>query len=124
MYLFQPLWLAVAIVVIIIYIPLCIYFNFFILNTHIIHFIIYIPLCIYFNCLANNSAQRSYRFTFHYVSISTQNNPHYDIKYIFIYIPLCIYFNSCAVQMNALPLCIYIPLCIYFNLRRLLHIHK
>ena len=54
-----------------IYIPLCIYFNLFVLNTHFIYFIIYIPLCIYFNEEVMQYLTRVMRFTFHYVSIST-----------------------------------------------------
>ena len=72
MYLFQLFSWIIRIRFIIIYIPLCIYFNFVCQLSHLHIFPIYIPLCIYFNL------QRW----------------HYDIQFTFIYIPLCIYFNN------------------------------
>ena len=56
----------------IIYIPLCIYFNKFLDPHKRTKEFIYIPLCIYFNETADEYIRKSYRFTFHYVSISTQ----------------------------------------------------
>ena len=76
---------------------------------------IYIPLCIYFNQCTEIRERTMFKFTFHYVSISTaifNSVPwrqtylhstmylfqlqcrHHDIQSAFIYIPLCIYFNA------------------------------
>ena len=71
MYLFQPVDLFVAYMCIIIYIPLCIYFNAEYGKTGTQCKYIYIPLCIYFNNAGHCGS-----------GISND-----------IYIPLCIYFN-------------------------------
>ena len=99
-----------------IYIPLCIYFNRRNCCINSAFISIYIPLCIYFNDSGHSGGGGSSRFTFHYVSISTESylNRHTREN---IYIPLCIYFNHCLVDKTLSPL-IYIPLCIYFNLNR------
>ena len=120
--------------------------------------IIYIPLCIYFNFTYVKLWLQHLLFTFHYVSISTNwhgmsrllplylhstmylfqlrisewyfivcNNLH-STMYLFqpahlprdrcasiIYIPLCIYFNPAPEVAILTILIIYIPLCIYFN---------
>ena len=81
--------------------------------------LIYIPLCIYFNWFSP-SENRLYvfSFTFHYVSISTILTIRILVV-IRIYIPLCIYFNMHKLIIYFLRSFIYIPLCIYFNLIRL-----
>ena len=54
-----------------IYIPLCIYFNLYQRAISAISIEIYIPLCIYFNAVALFFLSLINQFTFHYVSIST-----------------------------------------------------
>ncbi len=88
-------WIASTVImnVILIYIPLCIYFNG---GWHIItplKSMIYIPLCIYFNFFTSQF--------FQFLKL--------------IYIPLCIYFNHILLSVNLKREFIYIPLCIYFN---------
>ena len=56
-----------------IYIPLCIYFNTEYSKTGSQRKDIYIPLCIYFNRVIRNGSVTGTKFTFHYVSISTNN---------------------------------------------------
>ena len=75
-----------------IYIPLCIYFNSFTRPGRLICITIYIPLCIYFNGDKDTYTEYKYIFTFHYVSISTDEDGE-EIDIVSIYIPLCIYFN-------------------------------
>ena len=93
MYLFQLFVLNAHIIYFIIYIPLCIYFNF------LIHFMqkavsfIYIPLCIYFNAV--DTDYMTYKINLHSTMYLFQHNLIlHKIRVIFIYIPLCIYFNS------------------------------
>ena len=119
--------------------------------------VIYIPLCIYFNLQAavglflgildlhstmylfqlafQPTVLLCSRFTFHYVSISTRPEQA-DYTFKEIYIPLCIYFNKLQLRLgddfrnlhSTMYLfqptitvygysftIIYIPLCIYFN---------
>ena len=77
----------------IIYIPLCIYFNFRRRSFWRWRLWIYIPLCIYFNKTTHIITLKTSSFTFHYVSISTAKR--IVISQIkSIYIPLCIYFNA------------------------------
>ena len=76
---------------------------------------IYIPLCIYFNFFAaainvdncSNLHSTMYLFQPNYDDIDLLNN--------IIYIPLCIYFNMYMSPLLPEYLYIYIPLCIYFN---------
>ena len=120
-----------------IYIPLCIYFNRRNCCINSAFISIYIPLCIYFNDSGHSGGGGSSRFTFHYVSISTESylNRHTREN---IYIPLCIYFNlrflNLVIRVYQFTFhyvsistpkmsggCgdgvqIYIPLCIYFNI--------
>ena len=56
---------------ILIYIPLCIYFNRQPELVLLLLILIYIPLCIYFNRKHGGTAKAHRIFTFHYVSIST-----------------------------------------------------
>ena len=55
-----------------IYIPLCIYFNSGVFSASALLIYIYIPLCIYFNESMTDDSSSLSEFTFHYVSISTQ----------------------------------------------------
>ena len=68
-------------------------FQLYIIKNLNIQVIIYIPLCIYFNQFTKSERVQLEEFTFHYVSISTV----YVIAAGYcsgcIYIPLCIYFN-------------------------------
>ena len=77
-----------------IYIPLCIYFNIRVSIAFVIWLFIYIPLCIYFNKYIRFVDGKILLFTFHYVSISTNLIIRKDTNQISIYIPLCIYFNN------------------------------
>ena len=78
---------------ILIYIPLCIYFNIIFNNIPRALVVIYIPLCIYFNFYSPVLITDRMVFTFHYVSISTSNRIN-DFQFVgHIYIPLCTYFN-------------------------------
>ena len=77
-----------------IYIPLCIYFNFSVPFREYLLAKIYIPLCIYFNHSPTFILRIRFLFTFHYVSISTQCLRFRNLKERNIYIPLCIYFNT------------------------------
>ena len=136
MYLFQLSDILCSGLVNSIYIPLCIYFNTrrVVMHTRII--IIYIPLCIYFNYLDCARKSNYRKFTFHYVSISTDMGRYKHFTKYDIYIPLCIYFNcfpsqatgACKYLHSTMYLfqleffvsefktaSIYIPLCIYFN---------
>ena len=98
-----------------IYIPLCIYFNIRVSIAFVIWLFIYIPLCIYFNKYIRFVDGKILLFTFHYVSISTNLIIRKDTNQISIYIPLCIYFNWNPVPQQMILMLIYIPLCIYFN---------
>ena len=80
---------------IIIYIPLCLYFNCYGIQTEQQGIYIYIPLCLYFNVLVRTSV----------------------LYGIFIYIPLCLYFNVQGKIIFCRCKRIYIPLCLYFNWR-------
>ena len=71
MYLFQLLKKFLPDCQAIIYIPLCIYFNYFADKQQVFLFAIYIPLCIYFNRYNAMAIIMYIVFTFHYVSIST-----------------------------------------------------
>ena len=75
-----------------IFIPLCIYFNAICSISSPGRIAIYIPLCIYFNLFQFSISNLFQKFTFHYVSISTWQ-PDQKTTLLFIYIPLCIYFN-------------------------------
>ena len=94
MYLFQrPSYQLRFLRLLLIYIPLCIYFNYACLAFPHLAYSIYIPLCIYFNNIILSLLFISFR----------------------IYIPLCIYFNKIKIYKSAFWIYIYIPLCIYFN---------
>ena len=74
-----------------IYIPLCLYFN-FIRNFSLIKWskftFHYVSILIYVLTLTRQAES----FTFHYVSILIKSNYNYR-SLIAIYIPLCLYFN-------------------------------
>ena len=98
-----------------IYIPLCIYFNF------LIHFMqkavsfIYIPLCIYFNAV--DTDYMTYKINLHSTMYLFQLCfMQFILTILNIYIPLCIYFNAGKCFDFVTSNEIYIPLCIYFNL--------
>ena len=101
---------------------------------------IYIPLCIYFNKDVFSKGGEVFRFTFHYVSISTDSFGHWEMdcvvftfhyvsistasikneggaadKFTFHYVSISTY---CPCKRRT-PILIYIPLCIYFNWRSL-----
>ena len=115
MYLFQPLLDTLSSPFCIIYIPLCIYFNLYLLPFLLCPTHIYIPLCIYFNNKQVRYVPVILIFTFHYVSISTRLPLMILSSVTIIYIPLCIYFNNNVIMWLFRFARIYIPLCIYFN---------
>ena len=71
MYLFQHTFITSKSLNTDIYIPLCIYFNNFVIWKDTNQISIYIPLCIYFNTFRGCFFLFRLIFTFHYVSIST-----------------------------------------------------
>ena len=76
---------------ILIYIPLCIYFNQLGVNPDIFGILIYIPLCIYFNAARFSVVDVVPVFTFHYVSISTHlvlNTIIISLKFTFHYVSI------------------------------------
>ena len=75
-----------------IYIPLCLYFNFYDYDGTTGFDLIYIPLCLYFNRNVVISEAATLEFTFHYVSILIHCRYCRSIRDL-IYIPLCLYFN-------------------------------
>ena len=97
---------------------------------------IYIPLCIYFNKFCHCAPDQMNRFTFHYVSISTDYrkcvecglpNLH-STMYLFqppvlaisLVVPILFTFHYVSISTKFRTLMfrniiIYIPLCIYFN---------
>ena len=77
----------------IIYIPLCFYFNLHLKRIAVEHIIIYIPLCFYFNSVCVAGLTPISPFTFHYVSISIHTQTLAQ-RLTVIYIPLCFYFNK------------------------------
>ena len=97
-----------------IYIPLCLYFNNHPDTKHYCESVIYIPLCLYFNWITQTAWSSWPPFTFHYVSILILIFSELVIQ-IFIYIPLCLYFNRIFRMGSKRGIRIYIPLCLYFN---------
>ena len=73
-------------------------FHYVSISTHkrchkCVRILIYIPLCIYFNSERVTRVNVQPLFTFHYVSISTVTKRSAVPCIYLIYIPLCIYFN-------------------------------
>ena len=123
-------------VCILIYIPLCIYFNFSKVSKFPMLLIIYIPLCIYFNkkwlqifCSQLHLHSTMYLFqlvnipllpnspkpfTFHYVSISTRISKWHFIGRDNLHSTMYL-FQPIDNSPPAPAMWIYIPLCIYFN---------
>ena len=87
----RPLW---AIAIIVIYIPLCLYFNEKEENLDQTGNAIYIPLCLYFNPDVGDNTYHRAEFTFHYVSILINSVGWWGF-FNLIYIPLCLDFNCC-----------------------------
>ena len=93
MYLFQQCYRCHPHAPLIIYIPLCIYFNTPLSQVIVLKTFIYIPLCIYFNLL-----RLFVKFYYHNLHSTMYLFQPFAFAllalYIIIYIPLCIYFNS------------------------------
>ena len=89
---------------VLIYIPLCIYFNLFISFCRFNMNCIYIPLCIYFNIFLLPIIC-NIRINLHSTMYLFQPNPalfnYYQVKKI--YIPLCIYFNAIWTKSLQVP---------------------
>ena len=76
-----------------VYIPLCLYFNQYLLVRAVRGEDVYIPLCLYFNFPATSLHCSYSPFTFHYVSILIESMFTEISDRAVVYIPLCLYFN-------------------------------
>mgnify|MGYP006935597631 CR=1 FL=1 len=80
-----------------------------------IKILIYIPLCIYFNTWRKMNERTGYQFTFHYVSISTYPLSNLTVDHIHLHSTMYLFQQEHVRTLGDGLCCIYIPLCIYFN---------